>query len=80
MTEQKKGTNWRAWVIGVAVVVLVIFVALNSHQVNVNFIVGSAQTPLIFALLIAAILGAIIGYVGPLVLRHRRENRRVQEG
>ena len=80
MTEEKKGVSWRAWVIGVAVALLVLFVALNSHQVKVNFIVGSAQTPLIFALLIAAALGAVIGYVGPLVRRHRREERRAQEG
>ena len=80
MTEEKKGASWRAWVIGVAVALLVLFVALNSHQVKVNFIVGSAQTPLIFALLIAAALGAVIGYVGPLVRRHRREERRTHEG
>jgi uncharacterized integral membrane protein len=80
VTEEKKGVSWRAWVIGVAVAVLVLFVALNSHQVKVNFIVGSAQTPLIFALLIAAALGAVIGYVGPLVRRHRREERRAHEG
>jgi uncharacterized integral membrane protein len=78
VTEEKKGVNWRAWVIGVAAVALVIFVALNSRQVKVNFIVGTAETPLIFALLIAAVLGAIIGYVGPLVRRHRREGRRAQ--
>jgi uncharacterized integral membrane protein len=80
VTEEKKGASWRAWVIGVAVALLVLFVALNSHQVKVNFIVGSAQTPLIFALLIAAALGAVIGYVGPLVRRHRREERRTHEG
>jgi uncharacterized integral membrane protein len=80
VTEEKKGLSWRAWVIGVAVALLILFVALNSHQVKVNFIVGSAQTPLIFALLIAAALGAVIGYVGPLVRRHRREERRAHEG
>ena len=80
MTEEKKGVSWRAWVIGVAVALLILFVALNSHQVKVNFIIGSAQTPLIFALLIAAALGAVIGYVGPLVRRHRREERRAHEG
>ena len=79
MTEEKKGVNWRAWIIGVAAVLLVLFVALNSSEVKVNFIVGSAQTPLIFALLIAAVLGAVIGYVGPLVGRHRREERQAHK-
>jgi uncharacterized integral membrane protein len=80
VTEEKKSVNWRAWFIGVAVALLILFVALNSRQVKVNFIVGSAQTPLIFALLIAAALGALIGYVGPLVRRHRRDEQRAHEG
>jgi uncharacterized integral membrane protein len=46
-------------------VALLIFMALNSQKVEVNFIFGSAQMPLIFALLIAAALGALVGWAAP---------------
>ena len=50
---------------------VVIFIAENSQEVEVKFLFVNTTTPLIFALLIAALLGAVIGYVGPLVRRHR---------
>jgi len=46
-------------------VVLVVFVALNSQKVEVRFIVGSVEMPLIFALVIAAALGALVGWALP---------------
>ncbi len=44
---------------------VVIFIAENSQEVKVKFLFVDTTTPLIFALLIAAMLGAVIGYVGP---------------
>jgi uncharacterized integral membrane protein len=55
------------------VLLVVILIAQNSQEVKVKFLFVDTTTPLIFALLIAAVLGAVIGYVGPLVQRHRRE-------
>jgi uncharacterized integral membrane protein len=57
----------RRWAFITAAVVLLIFMALNSQTVKVNLIFGSAEMPLIFALLIAAVLGAIVGWVVPKV-------------
>jgi len=70
---QAKERNWRPWALGIAVLVVVIFVAQNAQKVKVDFLFVHTTTPLIFALLIAAVLGAVIGYVGPLVRgrRHR---------
>jgi uncharacterized integral membrane protein len=68
--QAKKGA-WRPWALGVAVVLVVILIAQNSQEVKVKFLFVDTTTPLIFALLIAALLGAVIGYVGPLVRRHR---------
>jgi uncharacterized integral membrane protein len=62
---ERKSSGWKPWALGTAGVLLAIFIALNSQQVEVNFIVGSAQTPLIFALLIATALGALIGWAAP---------------
>lgn len=68
-----KERNWRNWALGAAVLVALIFILQNSQKVKVKFLFIDTTTPLIFALLIAAILGAVIGYVGPLVRRHRDE-------
>lgn len=72
LRPQPKQRNWRSWALGVAVVVALIFIAQNSQKVKVKFLFIDTTTPLIFALLIAAVLGAVIGYVGPLVRQRRR--------
>jgi uncharacterized integral membrane protein len=73
LQAQVKKSSWRPWALGVAVVLVVILIAQNSQEVKVKFLFVDTTTPLIFALLIAAVLGAVIGYVAPLVRRHRRE-------
>ena len=73
LQPQAKTSSWRPWALGVAVLVAVIFIAQNSQEVKVKFLFVDTTTPLIFALLIAAVLGAVIGYVGPLVRRRRGE-------
>jgi uncharacterized integral membrane protein len=72
LPPQAKQRNWRGWALGIAVVLALIFILQNSQKVKVKFLFIDTTTPLIFALLIAAILGAVIGYVGPLVRQHRR--------
>ena len=69
-------TNWKAWGLGVLVVLVIIFIALNSEQVTVKFLFFDASMPLIFALLITTILGMLIGYLLPIVRRHRRGEQR----
>lgn len=70
---QRKETNWRAWGLAALVVVVIIFIAINSQKVTVKFVFFDVTMPLIFALLITTVLGVIIGYVVPIVRRHRRE-------
>lgn len=75
MAEQRhssptgEGPGWRTWLLLVVGAVLVVFVALNSQEVEVKFIVGSAEMPLIFALVIAAALGALVGWALPRLRR-----------
>jgi uncharacterized integral membrane protein len=71
---QARERNWRNWALGLAVLVALIFILQNSQKVKVKFLFVDTTTPLIFALLIAAILGAVIGYVGPLVRRRGHED------
>jgi DNA-binding winged helix-turn-helix (wHTH) protein len=61
-------------------VLVIIFIALNSEKVTVKFLFFDASMPLIFALLITTILGMIIGYVGPIVRRHRRGEAKADVG
>ena len=74
LQPQAKQRNWRNWALGIAVLLALIFIFQNSQRVQVKFLFIDTTTPLIFALLIAAILGAVIGYVGPLVRRRGRED------
>ena len=79
MTEEKKGVNCRAWMVGVLIALVVIVALQNSQDVKVDVLFITTTAPLILTLLIAVGIGAIIGYVGPLVRRHRREERRAHE-
>jgi uncharacterized integral membrane protein len=75
LQPQRKETNWKAWGLGVVIVLVIIFIAQNSQKVQVKFLFFDASAPLIFGLIIATLLGMIIGYVGPVVRRHRREDQ-----
>ncbi len=76
MPPEKKQRNWRTWLVG-ALVALVVIVALqNSQNVQVEVLFVEVDAPLIVTLLIAVAVGALIGYVAPLLRGHRREQRR----
>jgi uncharacterized integral membrane protein len=63
--------SWRPWALGIAVLLVVIVVAQNAQKVKVDFLFVHTTTPLIFALLISGILGALIGWLAPRVRSHR---------
>jgi uncharacterized integral membrane protein len=76
MAAEKKPVNWRAWIVG-ALVALVVIVALqNSNSVQVQILFIEVDAPQIITLLAAVGIGILIGYIAPLVRRHRREERR----
>ena len=72
MPEQKKPINWRAWIVGFLVAIVVIVALQNSQQVRVDVLFITVDAPLIVTLLAAVAIGALIGYVAPLIRRHRR--------
>jgi uncharacterized integral membrane protein len=76
--EEKKGTNWRAWFVGTLVALAVIVALQNSQKVNVDILFLSTSAPLIVMLLVFLAIGALIGYVGPVVRRHRRQERQAK--
>jgi uncharacterized integral membrane protein len=56
-------------------VVLVLFVVFNGETVPISLVFTDVDAPLVVALLIAAVLGALIGWLATLVLRTRRRHR-----
>ncbi|MGN6254857.1 MAG: lipopolysaccharide assembly protein LapA domain-containing protein [Solirubrobacterales bacterium] len=75
MPEEKQSVNWRAWTVGILAALVLVVALQNSQRVHVDILFVNLSAPLIVVILIAAAIGAVIGYVGPLVRRHRREDR-----
>jgi uncharacterized integral membrane protein len=73
--NEKKSVNWRAWFVGILIALVVIVALQNSQQVRVDVLFINVSAPLILILLAAVAIGALIGYVAPLVHRHRRDER-----
>ena len=72
---RKEGGDWKRWVAGIAAIALLILIVQNSQKVEVNFFFASTETPLVFALLIAGLLGAIIGWLAPRVRGRGHDER-----
>jgi uncharacterized integral membrane protein len=75
MPQEKKPANWRAWLVGVLVALVLIVALQNSQEVSFEVLFASFKAPLIVVILVAVGIGALIGYVAPLVRRHRREEK-----
>lgn len=48
-----------------AVLILVVFIALNFSEVEVNLLIADTKIRLAFALLFAALMGFVLGYFIP---------------
>lgn len=75
MTQEKKTVNWRAWLVGLLMALLLIVALQNSQRVRVDILFVNLSAPLIVIILGAAAIGAVVGYVGPVVRRHRRHDQ-----
>jgi uncharacterized integral membrane protein len=80
MKRDANQSNWRTWLIGILVALVVIVALQNSQEVGVDVLFINVDAPLIVTLLVAVGIGALIGYAAPVLLRHRRDERRRQEG
>lgn len=76
MQPEKKPINWRAWLVGILSALVLIVALQNSQEVSFEVLFASFNAPLIVVILLAAAIGALIGYIAPLVRRHRREDKR----
>ena len=76
MPREKKPVNWRAWLVGILSALVLIVALQNSQEVSVDVLFLNVNAPLIVILLVAVAVGALIGYLAPVVRRHRRDERR----
>jgi uncharacterized integral membrane protein len=75
MTPEKKSINWRAWLVGILSALILIVALQNSQEIRFDILTASLEAPLIVVILLAAAIGALIGYIAPLIRRHRREDK-----
>jgi len=74
--QEKKPINWRAWIVGILIVLVVVVCLQNSQKVSVEVLFASFDAPLIIVLAVFTLIGMLIGYIGPVWRRHRREDKR----
>lgn len=75
MPQEKKPVNWRAWLVGILVALVLIVALQNSQEVSFEVLFTSFNAPLIVVILAAVAIGVLIGYLAPIVRRHRRDER-----
>jgi uncharacterized integral membrane protein len=80
MKREANQSNWRTWLIGILIALVVIVALQNSQEVRVEVLFINVNAPLIVILLVSVGIGALIGYAAPVLLRHRRDERRRREG
>jgi len=68
-SSKKDDRGWKAYAVGVALVLMAILILQNLQEVEVRFLFINTQIPLIFALLIVGALGALVGWAAPRVRR-----------
>ena len=68
---QSGGRGARFWLMVVAIVLGLVFIAVNFQKVTIDFVVGDAEAPLVIALLISGFIGFVIGLALP---RFRRRD------
>lgn len=71
----QEGRGWRFYALILAGILLLILVLQNLQTVQLDILFIHTSAPLIFALLIAGALGALIGWALPHVRRSRKAER-----
>jgi uncharacterized integral membrane protein len=60
---QRRERGAKFWLFVIAAALAIVFIVLNSKQVDINFIVATVNTSLVVALLVATLLGMIVGWL-----------------
>ncbi len=74
--NQKGEVNWKLWALGIGFLLFLIVVLQNNQTVKVKLLFVSTEAPLILLLAASALIGAAIGYLAPILRRHRVTSRK----
>lgn len=74
--RDKKETNWRLWITGILIALVVVVCLQNSQSTKVEVLFATFNAPLILMLAIFVLIGVLIGYIGPVWRQHRRAEKR----
>ena len=69
------GPAWKRWGLIALVVLFLIVIFQNSQETTVNLLFFSTTMPLIIVLVLAAVVGALIGYLFPMIRNRQRSSR-----
>jgi uncharacterized integral membrane protein len=69
-TTARKERGARFYITVIVIVLAAIFILQNTQKVDVKFFFSTTNIPLVFALLLAALLGFIVGLALPRFRRH----------
>lgn len=70
------GIQWKRWALGILIVLVLIVILQNSQSVRFKFLfLVDTKTPLVLLLLGATLIGAAIGYIAPILRKHRHQTR-----
>jgi uncharacterized integral membrane protein len=78
--REKRDVRDTARLVGLAIVagLLIAFIVENSDSVTIHFVFFSARVSLIWALILAAVLGALLDRLVPVYRRRRRTKQAKQ--
>ncbi len=66
---KKEGRGWKFYAFVFAAILMAILILQNLQEVEVRFLFINTTIPLIFALLLVGVLGALVGWAAPRVRR-----------
>ena len=72
-----RGGLYAVLVLGIiALVLLILLIARNTHQVKIDYVFGHYETALIWLVVVSAIVGWVLGIVTAYLVRRRTRLRR----
>ncbi len=74
--QKGQGPGWKRWGLGALLVLFLIVILQNSQETTINVLFFSTTMPLIIVLVLTALIGALIGYLAPMVRDRRRSSGR----
>jgi uncharacterized integral membrane protein len=75
IAERRSGVSLHVLLTIVVLVVIIALLLANTRTVEVSWVFGSSRQPLVWIVLVTAILGWLLGIFTSMLFRHRRARR-----